>query len=264
MRALALRNLVLVVRENEVEPAAMDVEGLAELGLAHRRAFDMPARPAAAPRAVPTGLVGGRGFPEHKIAGVALIGRDLDPGAGDHLVAAAARELAVARPGGDREQHMPLGGIGVLRRNQPLDQGDHLRDVGGGAGLDIGRQGAERRHIGVKLGRGAPGQRVDCLTGLARGGDDLVLDIGDVADIADVIRAVSVAQHAIQQIEGNDRAAIADMRQVIDGRAADIHPDQPRIDRLERLLAAGQRVVKDKRHQAVSLWDGLSGAVTRS
>src|SRR5436190_13725223 len=63
MRALALRNLVLVVRENEVEPAAMDVEGLAELGLAHRRAFDMPARPAAAPRAVPTGLVGGAGLP---------------------------------------------------------------------------------------------------------------------------------------------------------------------------------------------------------
>src|SRR5205085_7089678 len=104
MRALALRNLVLVVRENEIEPAAMDVEGLAELGLAHRRAFDMPARPAAAPRAVPTGLVGGGGLPQHKIAGIALVGRDLDPRASDHLVAAAARELAVARPGGDREQ----------------------------------------------------------------------------------------------------------------------------------------------------------------
>src|SRR5438874_2229597 len=88
---------------------------------------------------------------------------------------------------------MPLGGIGVPRRNQPLDQGDHLRDVGGGAGLDIGRQRAERRHVGVELGRGAPGQRVDCLTGLARGGDDLVLDIGDVADLADSLGAVCPA-----------------------------------------------------------------------
>src|SRR6266853_3424383 len=53
MGADALGDLVLVVREDEVEPAALDVEGLAEGLLSHRRAFDVPARPAALPWAVP-------------------------------------------------------------------------------------------------------------------------------------------------------------------------------------------------------------------
>ena len=84
---------------------------------------------------------------------------------------------------------MALGGIGVPAGDQPLDHRDHLRDVVGRARLDIGRQGAERRHVLVKARRGARGQRVDRLAVLARGGDDLVLDIGDVAHIADVARA---------------------------------------------------------------------------
>src|SRR5690606_41702442 len=42
---------------------------------------------------------------------------------------------------------------------------------------------------------------------------------------------------------------VADMGVVIDGRAADIHPDIVRIDRLERLLGPGQRVVKMDRHR---------------
>ena len=69
---VALRDLVLVVRENEVETAAVDVEGLAEMRLAHRRAFDVPARPAAAPRAVPTRLVRVDGFHSTKSAGSRL------------------------------------------------------------------------------------------------------------------------------------------------------------------------------------------------
>src|SRR5205814_1481546 len=56
MGRAALRDLVLVVREDQVDAAAMDVEGLAEQGLAHRRALDMPARAAAAPGAVPARL----------------------------------------------------------------------------------------------------------------------------------------------------------------------------------------------------------------
>ena len=92
---------------------------------------------------------------------------------------------------------MTLGGIGVSGRDQPLDQGDHLRDVGGRARLDIRRQRTERRHIGVKLGGGPRRQRVDRLAALARGGNDLVLDIGNVAHITDMLGAVGVPQHAV-------------------------------------------------------------------
>ena len=48
-----LRELVLVVREDEVEPAAVDLEHRPEQLLRHRRALDVPARPAAPPRRVP-------------------------------------------------------------------------------------------------------------------------------------------------------------------------------------------------------------------
>src|SRR5579884_4397078 len=109
MGADALRDLVLVVRENQVEPAAVNVEGLAEGALAHRRAFDVPAGTAAAPWARPAGLVGARRLPQHEIAGVLLVGRDLDPGAGDHVLAAAPRQRAVPGVGGDAEQGMALG-----------------------------------------------------------------------------------------------------------------------------------------------------------
>src|SRR3954463_3109889 len=63
MRALALRQLVFMVREDQIDSAAVDVETLAEMRLAHRRALDMPARPAASPGALPTRLVGVRRLP---------------------------------------------------------------------------------------------------------------------------------------------------------------------------------------------------------
>ena len=50
MRAAALRDLILVMREDEVETAAVDVDRLAKVRGNHRRAFDMPAGPPATPR----------------------------------------------------------------------------------------------------------------------------------------------------------------------------------------------------------------------
>src|SRR5271168_3589648 len=84
--AAALRDFILVMREDEVDAAAVDIEGFAQMLPAHRRAFEMPAGPATAPRAVPAGLVGSRGFPEHEVLRVSLVGRDFDTGAGDQLV----------------------------------------------------------------------------------------------------------------------------------------------------------------------------------
>ena len=48
-----LGDLVLVVREDEVDAAAMDVEGLAKEIQRHRGALQVPAGPAAPPRRVP-------------------------------------------------------------------------------------------------------------------------------------------------------------------------------------------------------------------
>jgi hypothetical protein len=54
-RAAALGELVLVVREHEVDAAAVDVEGVAQMLARHGRALDVPARPAGG-LAMPQGL----------------------------------------------------------------------------------------------------------------------------------------------------------------------------------------------------------------
>ena len=57
MGAPALRDLVFMVREDQVLAAAMDIKGFAQILLAHGRAFDMPARTAAPPRRFPARLI---------------------------------------------------------------------------------------------------------------------------------------------------------------------------------------------------------------
>ncbi len=56
--AFALRDLVFVVREDEVVAAAVDLKADAELLLGHRRAFDVPAGAPLADVGVPRRLTG--------------------------------------------------------------------------------------------------------------------------------------------------------------------------------------------------------------
>ncbi|MND29459.1 hypothetical protein D3C80_199680 [compost metagenome] len=72
---------------------------------------------------------------------------------------------------------------------------------------------------------------------------DLVVDVGDVAGVGDVGIAVDVAEQPEQHVEHDDRAGIADMGEVIDRRAADIHAHVVGIDRLERRFLADQGIV---------------------
>src|SRR5207248_10809510 len=68
-----LRDLVLVVRELQVEAAAVDREARAEVALRHRGALDVPTRPAPTPRRVPRGVLAGLvRLPEREIARVVL------------------------------------------------------------------------------------------------------------------------------------------------------------------------------------------------
>ena len=83
---------------------------------------------------------------------------------------------------------------------------------------------------------------------VARLVDDLVVDVGDVADVDDVLLAVEMAQQAEQHVEDDERAGIADMDALIDRRAADIDAHTVRVDRLEELLVARQGVVQLELH----------------
>ena len=82
-----LRRLVLVVGEDQVRAAAVDLEVEPEQLLGHRRALDVPARPAAAPGRLP-GRVLARllRLPQREVERVPLALGALDPLALIHVV----------------------------------------------------------------------------------------------------------------------------------------------------------------------------------
>ena len=152
---------------------------------------------------------------------------------------------------------MVLGDIGAAIGDQTLDHRLHFRDMLGRARLHGRRQGAERRHVFVKLPFGLLRDLADRLVQrqigiiLGRARVDLVVDIGDVADIGDVIVSIEVAQQAKQHVEDDDRPRVADMGEVVDRGPAHIHAHIARIEGLEGLLLTGERVVELKRHDSL-------------
>src|SRR5207249_967297 len=92
---LGLCDLVLVVREDQIQAAAVDVEVRAQVLHAHGRALDVPAGTAGTPGAVPGRLAGLRRLPEGEVARVPLQGRRLDPSPGLELLRVAVAQLAV-------------------------------------------------------------------------------------------------------------------------------------------------------------------------
>jgi hypothetical protein len=234
----------------------MDVEMLTEAAHRHRRALDVPARPASPPRRRPLQLTRAGALPQNKITGVALVGFDLDAGASAQFIEALAREPAIVGETGDIE-------VDVARRalvcapasDQGCDQCEHVVNRCGGTRLTIRRQHPE---CGLVLVHGrdvALGQdrRLDALLGGAA--DDLVIDVGDVAHVGDGITGMAQVPH--HHVKRDQRPRMAEMAMVIHRHAADVDPDPAGLHRLKRLLFACQAVV-DVQHGSSTGFGGRS------
>ena len=120
-RAFGLGDLVLVVREDQVDAAAVDVERLAQIAVRHRRALDVPAGPPGAPRALPRRLARLGALPEREVERAALLLADLDARARlqvvDALAPRACRSSAKPRHG---EVDVAAGGVGEALVDQAL------------------------------------------------------------------------------------------------------------------------------------------------
>ena len=84
---------------------------------------------------------------------------------------------------------------------------------------------------------------------LGRARVDLVVDVGDVADIGHVFGAIEMAQQAEQHVENDHRARVADMGEVVDRRPAHIHAHIRRVERRENPLFARERIVEFQIHR---------------
>ncbi len=248
VRALGLRDLVLVVRKLQVLAAAMEVESLPQQGAAHGRALDVPARASVAPRRRPCGLAGLGALPEHEVQGIVLAGSGLDALAGAQFIQRLARELAVAGKLAHREVDVAVVRlVGERLLLEPADELLHLRNVVGSARLVVGLLDAESADVLVHRAHEPLDQRGGRLTVLGSALDDLVFDIGDISHVGDAIAAR--AQPAPYHVEGDHHAAVAKVAVVVDGHAAHVHAHLARTQRNEVLLVPRQRVVDPEHAQ---------------
>ena len=251
---LVLRDLVGVMDLAVVDPAGMDIETRAQIFLAHHRAFEMPARRASAPGRIPfhLAILAGRRFaPDREILRMALAGDGIDPPFA--LVIGDAGEAAVIGHGRHVEIKAAVEFVAMKRRDL-LGKGDHLGDV-------IGRERKARRFADVEVlqilleHRGVMGGDIPDAGGArARGRFHLVVagigvrgQVTDIGDVDDVGEGVALPrQHAAQRVGEDIGPEVADMRVIIDGRAAGIDAHLRRVDRPERFERTGEAVVEDE------------------
>ena len=223
--ALALGDLVLVVGEDQILTAAVQVDGPAQMGAAHGTALDMPAGAAHAIGAFPGGLAGLGSLPDGEVGGVFLqvilhLAAQLAVAA-LQIVQLEVAQLAVFRVALDAEVDIPvLGNVGVAGIDQVLDDVQDLLDVLRCTGLDGGLFAVQTGGILEVLGLKALGHFLHGGALLLALLDELVINIGDVGDIDNLVAAVF--QIAAQGIEHDQRAGIADVDIVVNGGAADI------------------------------------------
>ena len=175
--------------------------GCEQLGHRHRRAFDVPARTAGrrdAAGARPSRLVRLRRLPQHEVHRIALVGRDVDARAGEHLVeraprqrrrSAARREARPSRwartargPRRHRRRRAP-----PAARSAPSSR-RYARSRAARGSASGSRARRRRRGTAARSPRSRGRSPVERQVGeVARGARvDLVVDVGDVARVDDV------------------------------------------------------------------------------
>ena len=228
-RALGLGDLVLVVREDQVGAAAVDVERLAEVAVRHRRALDVPAGPARAPGARPrTARPAWRPSTARSRAGCASARRPRCARPTLQIVDALARELAVARRTADRRSR---------RRRRPRRRGPFVSSrsmmsmtsamcsvargsSSAGATPSAAQVGVHRRRVYSRATSAAERSRPRPRR--------MILSSTSVTLRTKRTVEARGAQVADDHVEGHQHARVADVAEVVDGDAAGVHPDLAR------------------------------------
>src|SRR5258708_6573795 len=225
--ALTLGDLVLVVREDQIGTAAMDINLFPQRFHRHRRTLDMPAGTSTTPGALPPRLPRFGCFPEGKVTRVPLAFVWLETPSGLHRLRVSSGKLPIAGKGVRGEIDVavafPLEHIRVPLLDELLHKGDNLGDKLGHIGIGIRRTNGQSVHstevvrciaFGGLRGR-------DPLT--QAGLDNPIINIREVLDVSD--RVSPVFQVAAHHITGDKETGVTQVRLVLGGQATDIHTD---------------------------------------
>ena len=138
--------------------------------LGHRRALDVPPRPAAPQgESQATSSSGFCGLPQREVERVALVLAGLDPPARLQLVRPLAGERAVRLTRPHREVDVAAGLVGLAAVDQLLDQRDDLGDRLGGPRLTVGTADAEPIGVGEEVLASSPAAScAELISALAR------------------------------------------------------------------------------------------------
>ena len=129
------------------------------------------------------------GLPQDEIQGILFVGVHLDPGPGLHVLQFLPRELAVSREAAHPEEDVaapPLTAIGKAQVLQAPDEVEDLGDMLRGLGLDLGRRHSQGGHVLLKGGDVALGHLLPGHPQLLGPAQDLVVDVGKIADPGDL------------------------------------------------------------------------------
>ncbi len=251
--AHGLGALVLVVGEQQVLAAAVELEVVAQVLGGHHRTLDVPARAAAAPGGVPAGLVGAGRLPEGEVQGIALLLPHLHADAAAHLLHVATGEEAVLRIAADAEVDVAVHGVGVATLDESLDEGDDLRDVLGDQRVDRGRLDVQLPGVLVVQGDVPLRHLPEVHPLLAGAVDDLVVHVGEVLDVGHLV--AQVLQVAADHVARHEGEHVPHVGLVLDGHAADVHAHLAGAQGLELAEGAGHAVVDAEGHDR-SPWPG--------
>ena len=248
VQRLALGDLVLVVRKDEVETAAVDVEVRPEDRLAHRRALDVPAGTAGAPGALPRWFTRLGLLPEGEVGRRPLPFRRGTPFA-LHRLDRAIGELAVVGISGDVEVGVAVAGVGRPLGDQSLDEGDDRADVLGGLWHHVDARDAECGEVVEVVGGHLLGEFRHRRAADGTLGDDLVVDVGDIDDPGHL--PAGVDEISLHGVEDHRADHVPDVARLVDRGAAEIHPHVARFHRDQWRLGPRQGAVDLDRRESV-------------
>src|SRR3989442_14123621 len=224
---LTLGDLVLMVREDQIGTAAMDIDLLTQHFHCHSRTLDMPTRTSMTPGAIPPRFSWFSCFPEGKVTRVTFALVWLETPSGLHSLLVSFGKLPIARKGISGEIDVavafPLENISVPFLDELLHKCDNLGDKLGRMGIGIRRSDCQSVHI-TEVAR--------CIAfGSLRGRDPLtqtgldnpIINIREVLDVID--RISSVFQVAPHHITGNEETCVTQVRLVLGSQATDVHTD---------------------------------------